>query len=511
MLVLWLPAAAKPENPSATDIQAYLAGDAYVARAGLPIDLAVVRRFYALRGYEPAWTSDASDASKAILAIASAAADGLAESDYHIDDIDALARSARPEAAIAYEVRLSASLLRYEHDLRMGRLEPGDVFHDVALPKDAFDPAAETDAALARNDLAEYLRQLAPPHPDYAQLRTALARYGAIASAGGWPQVPGDSEIKLDGNDPRLTVLSQRLAAEDSALLQNGPLDTVALRAAVERFQQRNGLRADGRVGRLTLRALTVSAPERVAQIAANMERWRWAPRSFGGRYIAVNAADATLQVVNDGKIILTSRVIVGKPRSPTAIFAAIVNAVTINPYWNIPTTIARHEILPKARRHPGYLAANHIVMGSSGQLRQLPGPDNSLGQIKLEMPNRFDAYLHDTPARILFQADERHLSHGCIRVEQIRPLASFALTADAAAGLEMIDAEITTGSNLRISLDNPLPVYVLYWTVVADQDGTVEFRPDVYGRDEELLAALAGQHPFGKVSSNTGNQCRRV
>ena len=487
-----------------------LANDNAVRSTVAVADLPALRRFYKERDYSPAWVSQnglTEDALLARQALAHADDEGLNPADYD----DGLQVPVTAQGAARYDLLLTDSFLRYARDVRLGRIAPDAVYNDIGLPVQVFDPVSALTAALKTHTVARLIADLPPPHAEYAQLKAALARYRAIAAAGGWPQIPGQDELKLDGNDPRLAVLSRRLAIEDPTLLQGAPVDMGTLRDAVERFQARNGLHVDGRVGRQTLYALNVSAPERVAQITANMERWRGMPRSFGPRYIAVNAADATLQVVDNGKVILTSRVIVGKPHSPTAIFAATVIAITINPYWNIPAAIARNETIPKARRHPGYLAANHIIVSSSGRLRQLPGPDNSLGQIKLEMPNRFDAYLHDTPARKLFEADERHLSHGCIRVEQIQPLASFALTGDAAAGLENIQAAIATGANQRISLDNPLPVYVLYWTAIADQDGMVDFRSDVYGRDQKLLAALAGRHLMGRMSMNTSDQCRRA
>jgi murein L,D-transpeptidase YcbB/YkuD len=271
------------------------------------------------------------------------------------------------------------------------------------------------------------------------------------------------------------------------------------------RFQARNGLEADGKLGKQTLAALNTTAAQRISQIVANMERWRWLPRPFEQRYIEVNAADATLKAVDGGNVTLTSRIVAGKPATPTPIFAATVTGVTVNPSWNIPPIIARHELLPKERRHPGYLASQHILFdGPDGMLRQQPGAGNSLGRVKLEMPNRFNSYLHDTPARTLFARTDRHFSHGCMRVEQIEPLASWALTGDASAALDRIAAAITAGDTSRISLDRPLPVYVLYWTAIANPDGTVETRPDVYWRDTKLLAALAGQHVVGRSAMNT-------
>jgi len=184
-----------------------------------------------------------------------------------------------------------------------------------------------------------------------------------------------------------------------------------------------------------------------------------------------------------------------------TPLFTETVQSVTVNPYWNIPETIARKEILPRARRNPGYLRARYFVR--DGKLRQPPGPRNALGRVKLEMPNPFNSYLHDTPSRSLFASNERHLSHGCMRVELIRQLASFALTGSPDAAIERVNGAIATGKNMGLALDAPMPVHVLYWTAIADANGEVRFVPDIYGRDAALTAALAGQRTSGQVAAN--------
>jgi len=246
-----------------------------------------------------------------------------------------------------------------------------------------------------------------------------------------------------------------------------------------------------------------------VPAIIANMERWRWAPRSFGPRYISVNIASATLDLVDGGKVIMTSPVIAGKPDSRTPLFSAVATGITFNPSWHVPTDIIRREILPGLRADPNYLARKHMVRREGGGIRQLPGAGNALGLVKFEMPNEFDAYLHDTPMRALFASDERHLSHGCVRVQKIQPLASFAMTGDLDSGLDRIRSLIMSHATRTISLDQPLPVFVMYWTAIADADGAVNVLPDVYGRDQRLLAAMAAQHLSSRVTMNFGETSR--
>jgi murein L,D-transpeptidase YcbB/YkuD len=287
---------------------------------------------------------------------------------------------------------------------------------------------------------------------------------------------------------------------------------TAELRDAVKRFQAGNGLDEDGRVGNGTLAALNVPAVFRAAQIAANMERWRWMPPQFERRYIAVNVPDQSLAFVREGRAVLTSRVIVGRKASPTPITRSAIVAVVANPPWNIPGDIAARDLLPQLRKNPNYLALKHMVVTDGPQgdpygrtidwrkiipaefpyaIRQLPGPDTALGALMLDSPNDFDVYLHDTPNKKWFESDEREISNGCVRVQQIFPLASLALTDDAANGVARLNQAVKSRETQRLALDSPLPVYFLYWTALAGPDGKVGFRPDIYGRDAPLIARL--------------------
>jgi len=252
------------------------------------------------------------------------------------------------------------------------------------------------------------------------------------------------------------------------------------------------------------------------------MERWRWMPRSFEPRYVWVNVAEAMLQLIDNGDQALISRVIVGNPRTPSPIFRAEITGVTSNPPWDVPLSIARNEMLPRLRRDPGYLAAHNMVLvnGPAGDqhgltvdwatisrarfpyhIRQLPGPDNALGMVKLELPNRFSVYLHDTPGRNLFERADRFLSHGCIRVQEIVPLASYILAHNSTNGPDVLGDAIAAGNTRFLSLSSPLPVYILYWTAVVNGDGSFGFRNDIYDRDEQLIVALERRNSASRVS----------
>jgi murein L,D-transpeptidase YcbB/YkuD len=231
---------------------------------------------------------------------------------------------------------------------------------------------------------------------------------------------------------------------------------------------------------------------DRIDVIEANMERWRWLPRAFEPRRVEVNVPSASLIVFDSDAPLFASRVVVGRPKDPTPILFATATGVIANPSWHIPMKIVRKEILPKGR---GYMESHHMVarMGDDGEMhyRQLPGAKNALGRLKIEMPNRFDVYLHDTPVRSAFAQSDRDLSHGCMRVEQIVPLASFALAGDSQSDVDMLEQAIAKGTTRHFEVAEPLPVYVHYWTAFADDKGEIRFYPDIYGRDAKLIALV--------------------
>ncbi len=485
-------------------------------------DLPKLRAFYERRAFAPAWSGspEAENASRTLFAaLVHAEDEGLDPADYHLG---ASVFHKVPESALAtaeFDILLSDAALRYAGELRKGRYALRSLDRDIDLPDQSFDAVAALSSALQSGRLPAFLTGLPPPHPQYARLKSALGLYRSIAEKGNWPSLPDRSSSAFFDNANDRDLLLRRLSYEDTSLATAGEKDVAE---ALKRFQSRHGLEPDGRVDAQTLEALNVPAAERVFEIVANMERWRWLPRAFEKRYVLINAADASLEVVDDGNVVLSSRVIVGRPRDPTPILRAVATGITVNPPWNVPQRIARNEILPKLKRHHNYLLSQNMILrnGPTGdpyglnidwrnvgrgafryRVQQLPGPKNALGTIKLELPNRFDVYLHDTPAKSVFDRDKRDVSHGCVRVQQILPLASYALTGDAAS-VSLLTSAVAMGTTGHFSLSEPLPIYFLYWTVFVDSDGSVEFRPDIYGRDRRLIEALNGRFRNERVTS---------
>jgi len=414
--------------------------------------------------------------------------------------------------AAGFDAALTAALLHYASDLRNGREKPREVYRDVNLPPPDFDPAAALSAALKQDGLADFIGDLAPVHPGYRYLVQALARYRAIAAQGGWPEVPGGKAFAFDGSDKRLAILARRLAFEDSVLAADPTPAPEAIHDALLRFERRNGLPRDDKAGEDVLKMLNTPAEYRVQQIIANMERWRWMPRVLETRYVEVDVPDQSVSYIDSGSALIYSHAVIGMPSTPTPILRTTVQAVIANPLWHVPDDIAARKLLPHLRHEADYLLARNMVLAGGPandphgtkidwrhvrattlryQIEQSPGPDNVLGTILFEMPNDFDVYLHDTPEKNLFTLDTRERSNGCVRVEKIAGLASLALTdGKDDADNDLADA-VASGATQRIALDNPLAVYMLYWTAIAEPDGTVHFRPDRYGRDRRLIEKL--------------------
>lgn len=468
-----------------------------------------LRRFYESRGFRPAWTPQA--AAAAIQAMEQAAAEGLRAADYRVDKPPP--RAAGAEAA-AWDIRLTRAFLRYAKDAHNGRLAPREVYEDVDLPPLSFDAPAELSAALKSESLAALIANLPPQRAEYAFLRDALAHYRTLASRGDW-QVPvraGSALTKLPA-DVRAR-LQQRLADEDPNVpASDFVISNANLREALSRFQSRLGLERNGQLNAQTVAALNRPVIERVMQIEADMERWRWLPRLPEKRYVEVNTADASLKVVDDGETILTSPVVLGRPDWPTPILATTAKAIVINPPWHVPPDLAGEEILPKLVRNASYLAEHNMVLLDGPpadphglkvkwrdvaaqpfpyRIQQMPGAGSGLGALLFDMPNAFDVYLHDTPAKELFGRADRFLSHGCVRVREIAAVASWALFGDMHQTDRMPHPPRT--ETVRLPLTDPVLVYMLYWTAFKSADGTVAFRPDVYGLDARLTAAVRGQ-----------------
>ncbi|MFP5288813.1 MAG: murein L,D-transpeptidase, partial [Thermoanaerobaculia bacterium] len=274
------------------------------------------------------------------------------------------------------------------------------------------------------------------------------------------------------------------------------------LEEAVRDFQERHGLKADGIAGASTLAELNRPAEDQILKIEVNLERWRrWrqTPADLGERHILVNIAAFRLDAIEDGRSVLDMRVIVGRPDTRTPVVSSAIERVVLNPSWYVPKSIASKEIWPKGR---SYLRRNGFEVLPDGRLRQKPGPNNSLGQVKFRFPNRFGVYLHDTPSRSLFDRAVRALSHGCVRVERPADLANWVLRDHPEWSEEAVQAALDAGRERSVEIPEPIPVHIGYWTAWVDDQGTLRFGPDVYDQDRDVAAFLKPSSPGAQAQS---------
>lgn len=479
-----------------------------------------LERFYAARRYAPAW-GDAATARQAQQLLAQASAHGLDGGDYQVEA--PAASAAGGEQLAAYDARLSAAVLRYIADLHCGRVSSEYSAPFLADKKAAFDPAQRLGAALAERRIAGLDKASQPNFPLYGRIMSALARYRALeAQAEVTPAIPAKTgSIRPGAPYADAELLRRRLVQlgdlADGAAPATPPVYDKQLAEAVRLFQARHGLESDGVLGRGTLQALAVPVRQRARQLELSLERLRWAPQFPQGRVLAVNIpayrlyAFDTSQAEQDA--LITMRVIVGKAaKTPTPLFVDQMRHVELNPYWNVPRSIERDEILPKLARDPGYLAKHDMELvprnshtpiagvdagaieglrSGAYRVRQRPGVANALGAVKFVMPNPMSIYLHSTPTRALFARSRRDFSHGCIRVEQPLELAEFVLADKERWNLKNIDAAIGTGKNQWVKLPATVPVVLFYATAMVDRDGRIMFHEDIYKLDPALEKAI--------------------
>ena len=359
--------------------------------------------------------------------------------------------------------------------------------------------------ALQRDGLANFLNDLQPDLPEYVAMQEALEHYRGLALLGGWPEVPQDTRLKPDDKDERVVFLRKRLAVTEPAYPALGDPEVYdnLLVAGVTRFQQRHGLIADGEVGPATLKALNITATEKVRRIALNLNRLRQLPEVLPNDYIRVNIAEYDLHLVRDGAEVLNMPVVVGSKKNPTPPMVNKVRHLVFNPYWYPPRTISAEEILPRLQREPEYLEnqgfdvlrGREVVDASKidwhdynrrtlpYRFRQRPGEKNSLGRVKFIFPNKESVYLHDTPARSLFSQPLRARSHGCVRVGQPLVLAQALMEWDRGWSDNEVREELDKQKRKLRKFKTKMDIYLVYLTARVDEEG-VRFPPDIYGHD---------------------------
>lgn len=479
--------------------------------------------------FKPVWSKNGqltAQAYQLIETITHADQQGLNPNNYHSSAIaeqmrlleHPLDQTDRIKKLVDMDLLLSDAFLTYSSHLLQGQLNAETLTSKWEVARQAVNIICSLADAVNLCSIDSMLEKLVPQHQGYRLLLKALAEYRRIKDQGGWNRVSAGRKLLPGDVSPRVEQIRKRLAATgdlDPEYNTESKVFDRPLEQAVKLYQRRNGLQVDGIVGRKTLAALNVPVESRIDQLLANLERWRWMPANLGSRYIMVNIAGFELFFVSGNRTVLKMPVVVGKTYRETPVFSGKMTYLVVNPSWNVPKSIAVNDKLPLIRKNPYYLQQHNMKLyqgwGAEAQeidplsvdwsrvnqnyfpyhIVQSPGPQNALGKIKFMFPNKHNVYLHDTSEPWLFNKTERSFSSGCIRVGKPYALADYVLENNTRLDRSAILAIINQPEQKIISLRNPIPVHILYWTAWVDENGAVNFRKDLYGRDEELIRAL--------------------
>ena len=449
--------------------------------------------------------------------IENAQLDGLNPADYPAESLAEMRDSVSagdPEGAAMAELYYSAFFVAYAADLRIGRVTPQKVDPYLFRNRKTIDAVRVLSSMSKQREPGKFLSSFEPQNPHYQALKKMMRIYTTVDRENEWPVIPQGGLVKVGGSDPRVPAIRDLLTftGDYTGADSTASIYDKALASAVINFQKRHGLEAKGLLGKQTVMAMNVPPSQRIQQIMVNMERWRWMPDQLGKDHFLVNIAAFELKRVNQGAIVETMDVVTGAVATQTPEFSDELEYVEINPYWTVPYSIATKEMLPKLKQNPnaysgdfelfvnGKLApwssVNWAAYGAGSfpfTFRQLPGPKNALGRVKFMLPNRHNIYFHDTPAKDKFSSTSRAFSHGCIRLSRPMDLAHELITPISGWSPDLVDQVVASGKNTKVVLPQKIPVHLIYATAFKGEGG-IEFRPDVYGRDRKLTAALLGK-----------------
>ncbi|WEK50451.1 MAG: L,D-transpeptidase family protein [Candidatus Kaistia colombiensis] len=501
-------------DPAARALKALLAEPQAKATFADKRDRAALVEFYAERDYQPVWIVDGvytAQARRIMDRIAAAAEDGLDPAAYRLPPAAIGASTpAGPDIVASVDLLLSKAVLTYARQAYAGRLDPSSIGQLITLKPLLPDPIEVLTTVSSATDGAAAIAAYNPQHEGYLRLKKALAKARGGEKATVHAPVPEGKSMKVGLADPRVPLLRARFELPAPSKAPEVYDETLA--EAVKSFQADRGLKADGIAGSATVAFINGAHKSNTAEIIANMERWRWMPRDLGAFHIEANIPEFMVRVVDNGKVIHTTRTVIGKITNQTPIFSDAMESIVVNPSWNVPASITMKEMLPAVRRDPSYMARKgyQVLANVDGKyrpvdpqmvdwsnvnprqimIRQPPGDDNALGNVKFLFPNEHSVYLHDTPSKSFFKRDARALSHGCVRVQDPLEFADVLLAHQGGWSPQRL-RKMVGGKEKWINLPNRIPIHLTYFTAFVDDDGVVQTRPDIYGYNARVEKAL--------------------
>lgn len=502
----------------------------YVCDIPLPASVTVAS-FYRKTYYKVVWVNDNgfnTQGLQFLIALSQADNNGLNASDYHLLQLNKLEskfsknrlkqKPCELDDLLTAELLMTDAFMLYAAHLYYGKTDAETI--DPQWHAERNNCAIEIDnyliGILNRKDIIQSLKELEPNYPEYQRFKIKLQELRNLANQEGWQTIPFNDIKKIEPNDT-ISIIQQireRMAVIGEYQLKpnfESEIYDDALVNAVKKFQYQNGLENDGVIGKGTQDALNITIQQRIQQLVVNMERMRWLPREQPNRYIMVNIAGFTMRVIENGKVIINSKAVVGRDARETPVFSAKMTYMVLNPNWTVPTTILKEDVIPAVKKNINYLAKKNMrIVDRNGKeidpitldwknitpnnfkyfVKQDPGKTNSLGTIKFMFPNKYDVYIHDTPDKSLFSKTERAYSSGCIRIQEYLKLAAYLLKEKEITE-DSINVLLESGKQMQMVISNPIMVHIVYFTASVNEKGEVIFRKDIYNRDAALRKAL--------------------
>lgn len=469
--------------------------------------------FYRARNFEGIWNNDRARRNALMEAFAAAGDHGLPAARYDAEAVMTQLRAAEtPAAQGRAEVELSRLFLQYARDVQTGVLVPARVDANIHR-RVPYRSRQATIQAFSQSNPAAFLRALPPSAPEYTRLMREKMALERLLADGGWGPAAGSAKLEAGNSGPGVVALRNRLIAMGFLGRTNTQTYDAAMVSAVQQFQLAHGLNPDGVAGPSTLREINVEPASRLQSVIVAMERERWINRPRGERHIWVNLTDFSAQIIDNDNVTFSTRTVIGATASDRVSpeFSDVMQFMVINPSWYVPRSIITKEYLPMLQNNPNAVR-QLVITDSSGRridraavdfneytasnfpfsMREPPSQGNALGLVKFMFPNRYNIYLHDTPAKSLFGRETRAFSHGCIRLNDPFDFAYTLLAPQVADPEAFFQSRLRTGTEQRVDLEQPVPVHLVYRTAFTKADGRTQYRRDVYGRDARIWRALA-------------------